>query len=53
MKKVYISPRILIENVDFTLLLDTSEIRINENVPKPLDAKGGLDYFYDEDEEEY
>jgi hypothetical protein len=22
-------------------------------VPKPLDAKGGMGYFYDEDEEEY
>ena len=51
MKNVYISPRIMVEKMNVSLLLDTSEIRVNENGPKALDAKDSFGYFDDEDED--
>ena len=52
MKKKYISPRILIEKMDLSLLVDTSMIRFIDT-PKPLDAKGFYGDVDDEDTEEY
>ena len=52
MKKVYISPRIMVEKMNVSLLLDTSEIHVNENLPKSLDAKDRFGYFDDEEDED-
>ena len=51
MKKVYISPRIMVENINISLLFQTSDVRVNTNERKSLDAKGYWGEF--EDEEEY
>ena len=38
MKKKYINPRILVEKMDISLLVDTSVIPVNQNERKPLDS---------------
>ena len=50
MKKKYISPRILVEKMDISLLVDTSGIPVNQNERKPLDGKACFDGSYDEEE---
>ena len=50
MKKKYINPRILVEKMDISLLVDTSVIPVNQNERKPLDGKACFEGSYDEEE---
>jgi hypothetical protein len=43
MKKIYVSPRIFVEKMGVSLLIQTSTIPVNTKEPKELDSKG---YFY-------
>ncbi len=46
MKKIYVSPRIFVEKMGVSLLIQTSTIPVNTKEPKELDSKeyfGGID----------
>ena len=46
MKKIYVSPRIFVEKMGVSLLIQTSTIPVNTKEPKDLDSKeyfGGID----------
>ena len=46
MKKIYVSPRIFVEKMGDSLLIQTSTIPVNTKEPKELDSKeyfGGID----------
>jgi hypothetical protein len=49
MRKKYCKPRISVEKLDFSLLVETSYIRVGGT--GSFDAKGCSDDFYDEEEE--
>lgn len=49
MRKKYCKPRISVEKLDFSLLVETSYIRVGST--GSFDAKGCSDDFYDEEEE--
>lgn len=51
MKKIYISPRILVEMMDISLLVETSRIPVSDE-RKPLDAKACFTDIYADDAEE-
>ena len=51
MKKIYISPRILVEKMDISLLVETSRIPVVDE-RKPLDAKACFTDINADDAEE-
>jgi hypothetical protein len=53
MKKKYITPRILVEKMDFSLLIQTSKIPIVTDRPGSLDVKAfSVDIWVDDTEME-
>ena len=53
MKKKYITPRILVEKMDFSLLIETSKIPIVTDRPGSLDVKAfSVDIWVDDTEME-
>ena len=49
MKKVYNQPRLTVENMDFSLLVEVSSIPVKDGKTGSFDAKGGFGF----EEEEY
>lgn len=50
MKKIYKKPKISVENMNLSLLVETSDINVGGT--GKLDAKGTSSYFYEEDDDE-
>ena len=50
MRKKYIKPKLSVEELDFSLLMETSEISVGGS--GKLDAKGCPSYFYEDEDYE-
>ena len=52
MKKVYNQPRLTVENMDFSLLVEVSSIPVKDGTTGSFDAKGLFDFEEEEDEDD-
>lgn len=51
MRKNYNKPRLVVEKMDFSLLVEVSSIRVRGDKSSSFDAKGSFDFEDEEDEE--